>query len=150
MIDKVSHQYILELQDRLASAFHIEPRYPFFDKRLVEFCYAIPNEIKFRFGWDRYIQRVASENILPAEIQWRPLKIRFDSVLEKNLLLFEKDQHRDDSFEDNQNIGKYVNLDLIKDAYQKYKSDKDFNNLTDIWLVIILYSWLQKRDIEHK
>ena len=80
----------LEMQDRNLSSFFIEPRYPYFDKRLVEFCYAIPDEMKFKFGLNRYILRASMENILPKEIQWRPLKKYFDPVLEKNLLLLRK------------------------------------------------------------
>ncbi|MCE7699855.1 MAG: lasso peptide isopeptide bond-forming cyclase, partial [Methanobacterium paludis] len=48
-----SNQYVLEMLDRGTAAFSIEPRYPYYDKRLIEFCYAIPDEMKFKFGWDR-------------------------------------------------------------------------------------------------
>ena len=150
-IDKVSHQNYLEIEDRIASAFHIEPRCPFLDKRLVEFCYAIPNEMKFRFGWNRYLQRIALENILPTEIQWRPLKKFFDQVHEKNLLLFEKDRLEEIIINNNRNIEDYVNLDFIKDTYQKYINENESNDLTntlnyiDIWLVVILYLWLQNQ-----
>ena len=78
IIDETSHQSSLEMQDKILSNFSIEPRYPFFDKRLIEFCYAIPDEMKFKLGWDRYIQRVSMQDILPKDVQWRPLKKYFD------------------------------------------------------------------------
>ncbi|HXV27610.1 MAG TPA: lasso peptide isopeptide bond-forming cyclase, partial [bacterium] len=43
----------IELADRATQAFSIEHRYPFCDKRLVEFCLALPPEQKFRNGWTR-------------------------------------------------------------------------------------------------
>jgi len=73
IIDKTSHQSTFEMQDKILSNFFIEPRSPFFDKRLIEFCYAIPNEMKFRLGWDRYIQRVSMQDILRCERK-RPRK----------------------------------------------------------------------------
>ena len=75
------------MNDKLASNFSIEPRYPYFDKRFIEFCYAIPNEIKFKYGWNRFIQRAAMNKILPSEIQWRIQKTNFNPIYERNLLL---------------------------------------------------------------
>ena len=143
IIDKTSHQSTFEMQDKILSNFFIEPRNPFFDKRLIEFCYAIPNEMKFRLGWDRYIQRVSLEDILPKDIQWRPLKKYFDPVLEKNLLLFEKSFLKEIFCIDNQIIRKYVNLEVLIELYNKYNSGNGnlFSN-RDVWLVTVLYIWL--------
>ncbi len=74
LINKRPHQSILEIIDSMSGAFSIEQRHPFYDKRLIEFCYALPNEMKFQFGWDRYILRMSMEGILPHEIQWRFFK----------------------------------------------------------------------------
>ena len=65
----------LLLRDRMTSNFSIENRYPFLDKRLVEFCFAIPTEMKFKHGWSRYILRIAMDGILPKENQWRLKKL---------------------------------------------------------------------------
>ena len=67
-------QYEMELVDQISAPFSIELRHPFFDKRLVEFCLAIPTEQKFSNGWDRMIMRRAMQGILPKEIQWRKKK----------------------------------------------------------------------------
>ncbi|MGI6483992.1 MAG: asparagine synthase-related protein [Methanobacterium sp.] len=80
----------LLLRDKRAAAFNVEDRYPFLDKRLVEFCYAIPTEMKFKFGWSRYILRIAMTGILPIENQWRVSKANLNPVYKKNLLMFEK------------------------------------------------------------
>lgn len=57
-----------------ASAFGLEPRFPFFDRRLIEFCLALPPEQKLRRGVPRFILRNALTGILPPEVQWRGKK----------------------------------------------------------------------------
>lgn len=144
-ISVLSPQTNLEMINKLASSFKIEPRYPFYDKRLVEFCYSIPTEIKFKNGWDRYIQRISLENILPEEIRWRPLKKFFHSLYIKNLLLFEN-KYLDEIFVDeNHVIDYYVNINLTKILYKKYKNgNKNIVIVRYLWLVTILNSWLKE------
>jgi len=137
------HHYVLEMLDRVSSAFFIEPRYPYYDKRLVEFCYGIPNEIKFRFGWDRYIQRIAMDGILPPEIQWRYQKTNFNPVYEKNLLL-ESKLLEEMIYTDNKSIKDYVDVDILDDIYKKYVNGKADNNLISLWLSLILFLWLRE------
>jgi asparagine synthase (glutamine-hydrolysing) len=71
---QASHQYALELADQVAGAFGIEPRYPFFDRRLLEFCGTLPPEQRLSGGWTRVIFRRAMDGILPPKVQWRPSK----------------------------------------------------------------------------
>lgn len=68
------YQLTLETADKCAAAFGLEPRYPFFDRRLMEFCLALPAEQKFAGGWSRLVLRRAMEGILPPEVQWRSSK----------------------------------------------------------------------------
>jgi asparagine synthase (glutamine-hydrolysing) len=68
------YQQTLEIADRAAAAFGLETRYPFFDRRLIEFCLGLPDEQKFAGGWPRLLLRRAMEGILPPEIQWRTTK----------------------------------------------------------------------------
>ena len=148
-INMISNQSTLEMADKIVSEFFIEPRYPFFDKRLVEFCYAIPTEMKFRFGWNRYIQRMAMENILPKEVQWRPLKKYFNEVYEKNLLLFEKNYLIDVFSKEKLMIQDYMNLEMINQFYNKYISNKgDIVSNRYIWLVLIVELWLNKNNVK--
>ena len=87
--------YFLEMLNRTTSVFSIESRYPFLDKRLVEFAYAIPTKIKFKNGWYRYIQRIAMENVLPKQNQWRRKGSSILPLFDKNLLELEKDRLND-------------------------------------------------------
>ncbi len=61
--------YNFELMDRVAAGCAVEARHPFADKRLVEFCLALPAEQKLRHGWTRYIMREGLAPVLPEAIR---------------------------------------------------------------------------------
>ena len=44
---------------------------PLFDKRLLEFCLAMPTDVDVHDGYHRYPVRAALDGILPPRIQWR-------------------------------------------------------------------------------
>lgn len=48
--------------------------YPWLDKRLIEFCLAIPARLKVGNGFQRYLIRRALDGVLPKKIQWRTSK----------------------------------------------------------------------------
>lgn len=148
VVNNISNQSILEIRDKIASNFSIETRCPFYDKRLVEFCYSIPDEMKFKFGWNRYTQRMAMENILPKEVQWRPLKVFFNPVLERNLLLFERDFLEKIFSNPNPKIARYIDWDVIKKFYHEYKNrESNFGISSIIWLVTLLEIWLNQNEL---
>jgi asparagine synthase (glutamine-hydrolysing) len=70
-----AHQSIVEETGRLAAPFSMEERHPFRDKRLIEFCLALPPQQKLFQGWNRIVMRRGMEAILPSEVQWRGDKI---------------------------------------------------------------------------
>src|SRR5947208_15941848 len=74
------------MADKASAAFGVEARYPFFDRRLVEFCLALPAEQKLGNGWNRLIFRRAMEGVLPPEIQWRGSKGNLSPNFQRRLL----------------------------------------------------------------
>lgn len=55
----------------------IELRAPFLDRRLIEFCLAMPADMKMRGGHRRYITRAAMGGILPEALRWRSSKMPY-------------------------------------------------------------------------
>lgn len=49
----------------------IEMRAPFFDRRIIEFCLALPADMKVRGGYRRYMTRAAMQGTLPETLRWR-------------------------------------------------------------------------------
>jgi len=134
----------LEIVDWMSVPFNIELRHPFFDKRLVEFCLAIPTEQKISNGWDRYIMRRSMSKILPEEIQWRKTKgdLSFNFV---RSFMDEKEQIEKLTMENNYLIEKYVSSKKFKEIYKECKSGNT-ENIMYIWNALLLNLWLSKRD----
>ncbi len=66
--------YSLEILDKLAAWHGIQLRYPFFDRRLIEFCLSLPAELKLQQGWTRYVLRESMRGLLPEVIRTRMTK----------------------------------------------------------------------------
>jgi asparagine synthase (glutamine-hydrolysing) len=55
----------------------ISPVTPLYDKRVLEFCLALPASMGVRDGYRRYLIRGALDGILPRRIQWRTEKLPY-------------------------------------------------------------------------
>ena len=60
-----------ERYDRTAAAVGIEPRDPFMDIRVIQFCLSLPADQLQRGGWPKHLLRRATEELLPDSIRWR-------------------------------------------------------------------------------
>ncbi|MGB3637576.1 MAG: lasso peptide isopeptide bond-forming cyclase [Rivularia sp. (in: cyanobacteria)] len=137
--------YALEVLDKAAAAFSIEQRYPFWDKRLVEFCLAIPSEQKLHKGWSRMVMRRAMTNILPVEVQWRTSKMDFTPNFSENLLARDKNC-LEELIRDSTAIEEYVDIKALQELYQRLISEKDSQTSQDvfsIWQFVCLRLWLR-------
>lgn len=70
-----------DMMERLAAHFCTESRYPFFDRRLVEFLLAVPEEQRWCGEWIKALLRRAMEGILPEPIRTRKGKAEFSPVI---------------------------------------------------------------------
>jgi asparagine synthase (glutamine-hydrolysing) len=68
----------LEVEDVCGHQHGWEPRHPFFDQELVEFCLALPCLQKARTGETRYVLRAGLRDELPPELVRRTTKAYFD------------------------------------------------------------------------
>lgn len=66
--------YALEVTGRIYARHGIEARHPFLDRRLVEFCVALPSAQKLRDGYGRAIMRSGLRGVLPEKIRQRVTK----------------------------------------------------------------------------
>lgn len=64
----------LRAADRQCTAFGLDVYWPFFDHRLVEFMFRVPNEMKIHDGVTKRLLRTATEGILPEETRNRVKK----------------------------------------------------------------------------
>ena len=55
---------------RLAGAFAIEPRDPFLDRRVVDYCARLPGRFRLKDGWPKIVLRDLMDGRLPDEVRW--------------------------------------------------------------------------------
>ncbi|MDJ0616364.1 MAG: lasso peptide isopeptide bond-forming cyclase [Calothrix sp. MO_192.B10] len=137
-------QNTLEKLNSAAGAFSVELRFPFWDKRLVEFCLSLPPEQKRNQGWGRMVMRRAMEGILPQEVQWRGSKTDHRLSLDRGLLLFERERLDELILNNPEQIKTYVDINALQEAYHRFVSGEALENETVIiWNVLSLSMWLQ-------
>ena len=155
-LNSPSIQYVFEAFDKLAAVSQIELRYPFYDKRLIEYALALPTEQKRHNGWTRWIMRRAMEDTLPPKIQWRKFKGNLGYNFDRSMKLEE------DTIElllKNPNfIKKYIDIDEFNKIYtqcrkvnysnqytvEKTLTYKIYCNAYNLWKIITLGQWLKK------
>jgi asparagine synthase (glutamine-hydrolysing) len=138
--------FILEQLDRCAAAYSLEVRHPFMDKRLIEFCLALPAEQKLHQGWSRMIVRRALADVLPESVQWRGGKADMTANFLHGLLV--RDRSTLDEVMQNhlEPLQPYINLDVLNQAYQRLTTDqrRREDNLI-VWRSVVLALWLQRQ-----
>ena len=144
------YQLTLETADKSAAAFAVEPRYPYFDRRLIEFCLGLPEEQKFGGGWPRFLFRRAMQGILPPMIQWRSTKANLSPNFHRR---FRADVGSIDGFND-ADLAPYVRLESLRnlrDRYQAAKEESSSHCGLVLFRAAVLGTWLhQQSDRSHR
>ncbi|MDG4873640.1 lasso peptide isopeptide bond-forming cyclase [Mesorhizobium sp. WSM4935] len=139
--------HAFEVLDKAAANFGVEPRYPFWDKPLVEFCLALPGEEKLRDGFGRHVLRRAMQGVLPPAVQWRRDKIDFTANLVKGMLGNHRELLDRLLISDSERIAPYVNLPEVNAVYERLLSQPDQATLPDVqhvWRSVSLSLWLRQ------
>lgn len=140
----------LENADKGAAAFGLEVRYPFFDKRLVEFCLALPADQKYARGWNRVVFRRSMEGILPPDIQWRPKKGNLSSNFYRNLLEQEKSTVEEIlASSDPPAFSSFVDKAAMQSAYQRFRSEpaKEGGRGVQLFAAANLALWMRQTSL---
>jgi asparagine synthase (glutamine-hydrolysing) len=82
----------LPVIDQFAARFSLEWRYPFFDRRLVEYLLGIPEEQRWWLDRPKTILRNAMQDILPEAIRERKTKADFSPVYDRELKERQKEE----------------------------------------------------------
>ena len=61
----------VERYGRVAAYHGVEPRHPYLDRRLVEFHAWVPQSLRFRGDWPKWILRKAVDGLLPRDVAWK-------------------------------------------------------------------------------
>jgi len=140
----------LEEADVQSAAFSIDIRHPFYDRRLVAFCLALPWEQKIGGGWTRWIFRRAMSGLLPEAIQWRLGKGNWVPSFCQGLIGHERQRLDALMFGDSTSLdaaAPYVNLAVLRQTYQRYAQRPTQADAFAVWKGVVLALWLQKKGL---
>lgn len=139
--------YALELADKAAGACSLEPRYPFFDRRLMEFCLAVPSGQRLREGWPRSLQRRAMQGILPPKVQWRKSKADLSSNFCRNLLMLDRDTLERVLEREAKAIDEFVNVMALSRLYQRYTCSPKNADAMTLFMAVTFAAWMGQRAV---
>ena len=137
--------WTLETLDRAASGFGIEARHPFFDRRLAEYCLALPPQQQLYRGWTRRVMRDALADLLPDDVQRRGGKTGLSPTFVQALLGSGEESLLRDLARRGDLIRRYVDVrqvEMMSDGYRQSANSGDGLNL---WRVAALARWLARQ-----
>ena len=132
-----------EATNHYAAAFSLEARHPFMDKRLIEFCLALPARQSFREGWTRMIMRQAMEGVVPEPVRWRAGKARITPHFTRGLFEVNAEPLRA-QVRDLGPLKRYADVAHVQEMYEAGPSLSDADQV-QLALVATLAFWLKKR-----
>lgn len=135
----------LEEDDAAAGAFGLEPRFPFTDIRLTDFCLSVPVEQKLHQGLTRSIVRQALVGYLPEKVRLRHDKGNLSAGFHYGLLNFEQETFRDTIPECRSLIEPYVEIEAFQQQYKQYLDSPQGSNIPSILLAVELALWLKQQ-----
>jgi asparagine synthase (glutamine-hydrolysing) len=136
--------YALELLDKVAAACSLEARYPFFDRRLIEFCIGLPCTQKLHQGWTRAIHRSAVAGILPEEVRCRIRKGNLSANFKLRLLEDERDTLERIILKEMNTLENYIDTSALHTKYFRYASQpmEQEQDALAIFFAVTLAIWL--------
>lgn len=133
-----------EMLDRSSAAFGIEPRYPFWDRRLVEFCLSLPGSQKLYNGWSRVVIRRGLNGVLPAAVQWRRSKTNLAPNFVRALRLFDSERLKTALYDAPAKASQFLNLAELRNMCEEFMRDParlHWNQVLMIWRSVLLIYW---------
>lgn len=141
---------VLENLEKASAAFEIEPRFPFFDRRLIEFCIALPPGQRIFGGWTRSIFRHAMAGSVPDDVVWRTDKSNIGASVKVNMLKYGSDQLESLFGPRSSRLAEYLDLRSLTSAYDRYRRDPMGRESEALLLLTTVYlsNWLSQSGFE--
>ena len=135
----------LELMNNVAAACSVDLRFPFWDRRLIEFCVAIPSAQKLHKGLNRMVMRRAMKGMLPESVRLRGGKVNMAHAFEYSLRKYNSERFSEIIANDAGHIAEYVRTDLLKEAHNRFLNHQASEaEILALWKSACLALWLQR------
>jgi asparagine synthase (glutamine-hydrolysing) len=138
----IIHQ--IESMNKVSARFGIEVRHPFRDRRLMEFCLAIPPEQKLYRGLNRMVMRRAMADILPKQVLCRGNKVDFRPSISYWLLQLKRKQAEEAILGIGESMSEYIDVQALTAAYFQFRASPVETNLRYMLYASSLGQWLKR------
>jgi asparagine synthase (glutamine-hydrolysing) len=135
---------ILETLAVSAGGAGVDARDPFLDRRLVEFCLALPASQKIRNGQTRMVARHALRDVLPPEIGERRGKAPIDLMLGAALAAYGRERLAGLLDAARDVLAPYVTPEVIQRARERYLTRGAHADERRAWQLAVLTLWLRR------
>jgi asparagine synthase (glutamine-hydrolysing) len=135
---------ILETLAAAAGAAGVDVRDPFLDRRMMEFCLALPASQKIRHGRTRVVARHALDGLLPPEIRDRPGKAPIDRMLGSALAVYGRARLDRLMGEAVDVLAPYVPAESVRRAHRGYVERGAPPDVGRVWRLATLTLWLRR------
>jgi asparagine synthase (glutamine-hydrolysing) len=110
----------LELNNIAAATVGVEARFPYLDKRVVEFSLGLPPEEAVQGGLDRAIVRNALTGILPREISERTFKTVFSANIRHCVEAYALATVAETLFDGPPAVSRYLKVDGVRQSFDAF------------------------------
>jgi asparagine synthase (glutamine-hydrolysing) len=135
---------ILETVAALGGAVGVDVRDPFLDRRLMEFCLALPASQKIRDGRTRVVLRHALGSVLPPEVRDRPGKAPLDLMLGAALAVYGRERLARLMDDATRVLAPYVPAETIRRAHRRYLARGSPRDVSRVWRIAMVTLWLRR------
>lgn len=137
-----TNQFVLGNKERTARMFGIEPRFPYFDRILVEHCLSVPSDRKLRDGYIRYGMRSAMDGLLPPTVQWRGDKADLSPSFNENLRSDDR-VTLEETAADPGELGAFVDQTLVRSECNRFLGGEESDGFR-AWGLSLMRLWLNR------
>jgi asparagine synthase (glutamine-hydrolysing) len=127
-----------------AAAAGVDLRDPFLDRRVMEFCLALPASQKLRQGQTRVVARHALGTLLPPVVRDRPGKAPLDRMLGAALAAYGRERLDRLMNEAADILASYVPTSSVRRAHRRYLERGRSTDVVRVWRFATLALWLRR------
>lgn len=146
VLDDPLQAYAFEVHAAFYRSMGVSARYPFWDRRVVEFCLGLPAREKLSRGWSRLVLRRAMAGIVPDSVLRRRDKMDFTVPLARGLVRHHHERITALFASPASPLAPYVDLDRAQRTWTAIAADPDAapgKSVQMIWRAAALGIWLE-------
>lgn len=137
----------LEVLDKLAGSHGLDLRFPFLDRRLVEWCLTAAPEERLAEGYTRSLLRQGMKGIIPEMVRTR--RDKYDFMAQLVDAMIDRDEQTVDDVLNNpdERLAGCFEMDELRRLWARLKADRNSvrgRDVQAIWRAVMMGLWLRR------